>query len=52
MLILFEDIISFVLVVFAWFRLGDNMNIDRTTKRFFVGAGVLIAVMLILDQIW
>lgn len=52
MLILFEDVISFILVVFAWFRLNDNMNIDRTTKRFFMGTGVLIAMMLILDQIW
>ena len=52
MLILFEDIISFVLVIFAWFRLYDNMNIERKIKRYFACAGGVIAAILVLDQAW
>ena len=52
MLVLFEDVISFILVIFAWFRLYDNINIDQRIKRSFACVGGVIASIIVLDQIW
>ncbi|MGO4972471.1 GGDEF domain-containing protein [[Clostridium] aminophilum] len=51
-MIVYEDLISMILIVYVWFRLYVNHRMTHENKMTYFRGGVALFLLLILDQVW